>query len=86
MENIDDGQYVYVIDTFSKYEKDDVVDLYNINSQWWAIKRVRLDFGRPILSNIEKSSDKYLTFHLYDTIEEAQTFLHSLKRYEGARL
>lgn len=80
------NQYVYIVDDYSRFDSDDVVEVFNINSRWWAIKRVQLDFGRPILSNIEKSSDEYLTYHLYDTIEEARTFLHSLKRYEGAKL
>ena len=81
----EDNQTVYIIDTYSKYEQDDVVELFTINSHWYAIKRVHLNFGRPILSSIEKNEDEFLNFHIYENVEDAQRYVHKLKMLEGMK-
>jgi len=77
------NQCVYIVDTYSKYENDDVVELFNVNSHWYAIKRVQLNFGRPILSNIEKNENEYLQYHIYEDVEEAKAYVRALKYWEG---
>lgn len=81
----DDSQYVFVIDTYNKFESDDVVEIFTINSRWYAIKRVKLYFGRPILSNMEKNEDESIHFHLYENLDEARAYMKQLKILEGAK-
>lgn len=80
-----DNQTVFIIDTYSPFENDDVVEIFNVNSNWYAIKQVELYFGRPILSNIEKNEDESINFHLYENIEEAREYVKTLKRLEGMK-
>ena len=50
-----DNQTVFIIDTYSQFESDDVFEIFNINSNWYAIKRVKLYFGHPILFQVDRS-------------------------------
>ena len=81
----DDKQYVYILDTYNKFEADDVVEIFSINSNLYALKRVKLYFGRPILSSIEKNENESIYFHLYESIDEAQEYIKQLKKLEGTR-
>lgn len=81
----DDKQFVYVIDTFNSFESDDTVEIFTINSRWYAIKRVKLYFGRPILSNMEKNEDESIRFHLYENLDEARAYVRQLKQLEGVK-
>ena len=65
-------------------ENDKVVDVFNLNGRWWAIKEVKLEWGIPKLNSIEE--DNSMPFHIYDTLEKAQEFFHSLKKMEGSPL
>lgn len=74
-------QIVYVIDLYDKFSPDKVISKHRINGRWWAIKEVPLEWGIPQLSSIEE--DNPMSFHLYNTIEEAEQYVHDLKKIEG---
>ena len=74
-------QTVYVIDLYNKFSPDKVISKHRINGRWWAIKEVPLEWGIPQLSSIEE--DNPMSFHLYNTIEEAEQYVHDLKKIEG---
>lgn len=74
-------QTVYVIDLYNKFSPDKVISKHRINGRWWAIKEVPLEWGMPQLSSIEE--DNPMSFHLYNTIEEAEQYVHDLKKIEG---
>ena len=78
------NQQVYVIDLYNKYSKDDIVSVFSINGRWWCIKKVTLEWGKPRLSSIEDTENEFLSFHLYNTLEEAQAYVREIKRLEGA--
>ena len=82
----EDSQYVYILDSYNKFESDDVVEVFTINSRWYAIKRVKLYFGRPILSNVEKNEDESIHFHIYESLDDAKAYVRKLKMLEGAHV
>lgn len=78
------NQTVFVIDLYNKYSSDKVVDIFNLNGRWWAIKEVNLIWGIPQLSSIEEDSP--MSFQIYNTIDEAKTFVRKIKSLEGTRI
>lgn len=74
-------QTVYVIDLYNKFSPDKVISKHRINGRWWAIKEVPLLWGIPQLAKIEE--DDPMSFHLYNTLEEAEQYIHELKKIEG---
>lgn len=80
-----DKQKVYIIDLYNKFDSEDVVSVFKINGRWWAIKCVSLKWGKPQLHLIEENENPYIHFHLYNTLEEAQSYVHKIKQLEGAR-
>lgn len=62
----EDNQTVYICDLYNKYSSDKVVDIFNLNGRWWAIKEVKLEWGVPKLNNIEE--DNSMPFHIYNTL------------------
>lgn len=76
---------VYIVDLYNKFSNDEIISKFKLNGRWWAIKKVKLDWGHPILTSIEENEDPYLHFHLYNTLEEAKSFIHKLKQLEGTR-
>lgn len=82
MEN--NSQTVFLIDEYNKYrDKDKVRGIYLLNGRYWAILETELVWGKPQLDRFD--SDE-IEFHLYSTLEEAQDFMHALKKLEGSRL
>ena len=76
---------VFIIDVYNKFSNDKIISVFKINGNWYCIKEVELNFGKPILSSIEESEDKYLNFHLYNTVEEARQYIQKIKQLEGLR-
>lgn len=81
MENT--NQVVYIIDIYSQFSLDKIVDVFYLNNRWWAIKEVNLEWGIPQLQSIEE--DDPMSFHIYNTLDEAKEYVHSLKKLEGVR-
>ena len=82
MEDVE--QFVYIIDTYSRFTNDIVVSTFFVNGKEYSIKKVRLEWGVPQLSSIEEESERPY-FQLYNTLDEAREFVRKLKRLEGAR-
>lgn len=78
-------QKVYIIDLYNKFDAKNTVSIFKINDRWWAIKKVSLNWGKPQLNIIEENEDPYLHFYLYNTLEEAQQYVHSIKQFEGIK-
>ena len=74
-------QTVYICDLYDKYSSDKIISTFRINDRQWAIKEVSLNWGVPVLSSIEE--DNTMPFKLYNTLEEAETFVKSIKQMEG---
>lgn len=83
MENI---KTVYIIDLYDKFTRDKIISTFYINGRWWAIKEVSLLWGKPQLSKIEEDEDDYISFHLYNTKEEALEYVRKIKKLEGFNL
>ena len=79
------NQTVFIIDTYSRFEQDNIIDIFSINSHWYAIKKVQLNFGKPILSNIEKNEDNSLYFHIYESLDDARKYVRQIKHLEGVK-
>ena len=75
---------VYIIDLYDKFSQDKIISTFRINGRWWAIKEVSLLWGKPQLSKIQ--NDEFISFHLYDTLEEAQQYVKRIKSLEGLKL
>ena len=60
---------VFVLDVYNKYKnKDKVRRIFQLNSHWYAIYEVYLNFGKPELGYFD---DEYFTFKIFNTLEEA---------------
>ena len=81
-------QYAYIIDLYNPYNRkqcEQAVFKYKIRNAWWAIFRVLLNWGEPILDAWPANMSEYTSFHIYGTKQEAIDFLHELKRLEGLK-
>ena len=76
-------QTVFILDLYDKFSPDKVISKFRINDRWWAIKEVPLEWGIPQLAKIDE--DDPMSFHLYDTLEEAEKYIQKLKKIEGVR-
>ena len=76
---------VYIIDLYNKFSSDEIVSTFKINNRWWAIKKVSLEWGKPQLSSIEEEENPYINFYLFNTLEEAKEYVHTIKSFEGSR-
>ena len=81
MENI--NKNVYIIDLYDKFTLDKVISTFKINGRWWAIKEVPLLWGTPQRAKIE--DDDYISFRLYNTIDEAREYIRQIKHLEGIK-
>lgn len=81
MEN-DDSQYVYIIDTYSKYENNEGVrNIFMINNNWYCVRACPMEWGVVQTPHID---DEFLCYHIFDTLEEAsKTALQIKKTAEG---
>lgn len=81
MEN--EGQYVYIIDTFSFYNPPSINNLvcytFVLNEHLYAIYKVELEWGRV---NMVRPIDENTLpdFHYYNTFEEALEYVKKLKK------
>lgn len=82
MESI--NKNVYIIDLYDKFTPDKVISTFKINGRWWAIKEVPLLWGIPQRAKIE--DDDYISFRLYNTIDEAREYIRQIKHLEGIRI
>lgn len=78
-----DNQSVFIIDLYNEFSPDKVVDIFKVNGRWWAIKEVSLEWGLPKISSIEE--DNLSIFQIYDTLEEAQQYMKTIKAIEGMK-
>jgi len=75
---------VYIIDLYDKFTPDKIISTFKLNGRKWAIKEVPLLWGVPQREKIE--DDKYISFCLYNTIDEAQDYIRKLKQLEGINI
>lgn len=76
---------VFIIDIYDKFSLDKIISTFKINNREYCIKEVCLNWGTPILSNIEEDIEQPY-FKLYNTLDEAKKYVKRLKQLEGARL
>ena len=80
---MNDSQYVYIVDAYSRFHRNkDVVFRFIYHDQWWAIRRVPLEWGVPQFEEKDMDDD-YTKFHLYNTYEEAMEFVRKLRKGEN---
>ena len=76
-------QYVYIVDTYNPYmHNDNVIYRFIYHEQWWAVRRVSLEWGVPQNTALD-IDDNHTKFHLYNTEEEAMEFVKELRKGEG---
>ena len=72
----------YIIDTYNRWDRWDRIHSvykFTINDNWYAIKEVELEWGKPILPlSIERDThaDSYFIF---DSQESAMCFVRKMK-------
>lgn len=72
----------YIIDTYDKYDAFDRQQaryVFEVNERWYAIKEVRLKWGRPQLPLSLYSNKDEEPYQIYETFEEAMGFVHTMK-------
>ena len=75
----------FIVDSYNKYDQwDRAHSLYTftLNENWYAIKEVELEWGRPVLPiRIGEEQDEY---YVYGSYEEAQAFVRKIKKINCA--
>lgn len=80
-----DTNTVFILDTYNKYARNENVRyIFRLYDNWYAIKEVELEWGRPALDRIDVS--EYDTYHLFNSYEEAYAAAQELKRGYGSGL
>lgn len=77
---MENDNYVYILDLYNPYDKDEIIDIIQLNNRRWAIKKVKLDWGKPILSSIETSSNQFIEFKLYNNLAELRKYINQIKK------
>lgn len=75
---------VFIIDLYDKFTHDKIISTFKLNGRKWAIKEVSLLWGIPQREKIE--DDEYISFYLYNTVDEAKDYIRKLKQLEGINL
>lgn len=73
---------VFIVDIYNPYSpyNDNVRLIFWLNGRQWAIKQVKLNWGKPIVPALIDDETQPEDFYLYNTLEEAQNFVHMLQR------
>lgn len=73
----------FIIDTYNKYDKFDKehsVYTFALNENWYAIKKVEVEWGIPKLGiQVDRDTDMY-QYWVYSTYEEALQFVRKMKQ------
>lgn len=76
----------YIIDNYSPYQKNsNVISTFKIHGIQYCIREIeKFKWGQPIFpeKNIE---DDFNNYYVYDTVEEALSYVNYLKKLEGSR-
>lgn len=64
---------------FNRFDKERAVYVFQINEQWYAIKEVELEWGKPILPLSVSDNQRDEHYKIYDTYEDALQFVHTVK-------
>lgn len=75
---------IYIINNYRRYSKDDVVFTFRVYGREYAVIRTTLNWGKPVLSNIEDSAADW-DFHIYTSLDEVRTYVRKLKQLEGRK-
>lgn len=77
-------QYVYIVDVYNPYARNEnVIYRFIYNKQWWAIRRVELEWGKPRGETALEMDDEFSRFHYYDTFEDAMAYVKELRKGEN---
>lgn len=70
----------YIIDVYSPYDKnEDVKYIFEYNNKLWCVREVhKFEWGRPQFDE-ESLDDDFLSFYIYDNLDDAITYCRSLK-------
>lgn len=83
------SQKVYIIDVYNPNntkQNEDVVQIFKLYDQFYAIFSTELSWGVPILKNRPIDEEQYMDNYIYETLDEAKAFVRKLKELEGAKL
>ena len=81
---MNNNQYVYIVDAYNPYARNtNVLYRFIYNDQWWAIRRVSLEWGKPRGETALELDDEYSRFHYYNTYEDAMDYVKELRKGEG---
>ena len=72
----------FIIGTYNKYDSWDRQHArykFMINEQWYAIKEVELEWGKPVLPMRVDIDERYDDYFIYDTYENAMEFVRRIK-------
>jgi len=79
-----DSQYVYIVDAYNPYARNtNVLYRFIYHDQWWAVRRIELEWGKPCGETALEMDDEYSRFHYYNTYEEAMNYVRELRKGEG---
>ena len=76
----------FIIDVYSKFQNNSNVRMiFSLYGKQYCIREIdALEWGQPIFKEKDLEDD-YSFFQLYTTFEEAQQYVHNLKKIEGTR-
>lgn len=76
------SQTVFIIDLYNKYHKNDNVKyIFPVNSNWYCIREVELDWGLPEFPE-KDIDDDFTQYQLYTNYDDALTFARTLQKLE----
>ena len=82
------NQCVYIVDLYDPYytaANSNVIRAFHFRDIWYCIRKVELEWGQPILTK-KVDDEEFKGYHLYSTLEEAEAYIHELKKGEGRYL
>lgn len=81
------NQTYFIVDTYSRFHKnDDVRMIFSLHNNWYCIREVEdLNWGQPLFDE-KDPEDGYTNYHIYVTLEEAQSYVRGLRKMEGVRI
>ena len=72
----------FIIDSYNRFDKWDfehAVHIFEVNGGWYAIYRVQLEWGLPILPLRLEKQQYPENYFIYDTLEEAKRYVRTIK-------
>lgn len=73
---------VFIIDTYHPFSpyNDNVRFTFWLHDNSYAIKEVKCTWGKPIVPTLIDEEVRPEWFYLYDTFEDAMTYVHTIQR------